>query len=295
MASAKQTQAKDEGRVTTLPVALNSGLAQEDFDDLRWAYRHLEHPSLAARLSNMLGTPIEAGFKLLPRHWYRRVRAVSDRSIQKGLTIATSTLEPGRSRRVDRTVHRMLAAGSGAAGGFFGAAALLADLPLTTVVMLRGIAAEAQAEGEDLSDMEARLACLQVFALGARSRSDQAADTGYYGLRTLLAFHLTQVLVPPSERASVPAAMAFGRSIAARFGVVVTDKLAAQSVPVAGAIGGATINLVFLQHFQDVARGHFIVRRLERSYGRTPIRHAYQALVDEEATAQREYSPVEGW
>ena len=52
--------------------------------------------------------------------------------------------------------------------------------------------------------------------------------------------------------------------IAARFGLAVSEKFAAQAVPVVGAIGGAAINLAFAEHFQTLARGHFIIRRLER-------------------------------
>jgi hypothetical protein len=50
-----------------------------------------------------------------------------------------------------------------------------------------------------------------------------------------------------------------------------------------------------MQHYQDVARGHFIVRRLERSYGVETVRDEYRRLEDAEQRARREYSPLEGW
>jgi hypothetical protein len=43
---------------------------------------------------------------------------------------------------------------------------------------------------------------------------------------------------------------------------------------------GALVNLVFIQHFQDVARARFTVRRLERTYGADLVREAYQRLDD---------------
>jgi hypothetical protein len=58
----------------------------------------------------------------------------------------------------------------------------------------------------------------------------------------------------------------------------VSEKIVAQSVPVVGAAGGAVINLLFIDHFQDVARGHFIVRRLERTYGAETVKRAYLEL-----------------
>ena len=66
--------------------------------------------------------------------------------------------------------------------------------------------------------------------------------------------------------------------IAPRFGVVVTQKLAAQAVPVIGALGGAVVNYAFINHFQEIARAHFTVRRLERRYGKDAVRTAYNKL-----------------
>jgi hypothetical protein len=36
--------------------------------------------------------------------------------------------------------------------------------------------------------------------------------------------------------------------------------------------------LVFINHFQDMARGHFAIRRLERKYGAEVIEREYQAI-----------------
>ena len=56
------------------------------------------------------------------------------------------------------------------------------------------------------------------------------------------------------------------------------EKAVAQAIPLLGAAGGATINLLFMDHFQHMARGHFIVRRLERAYGKELIRETYQRM-----------------
>ena len=66
--------------------------------------------------------------------------------------------------------------------------------------------------------------------------------------------------------------------IASRFGVVVTQKAAAQAIPVIGALGGAAVNYAFIDHFQSVARGHFTVRRLERKYGKDDVFAAYEEI-----------------
>ncbi len=66
--------------------------------------------------------------------------------------------------------------------------------------------------------------------------------------------------------------------VATRFGVTISSKFAAQAVPVIGAVTGATINTLFTRFYQDMARGHFIVKRLEARYGFDEVRAAYTAL-----------------
>jgi hypothetical protein len=75
-----------------------------------------------------------------------------------------------------------------------------------------------------------------------------------------------------------PGVGAANAQIASRFGVVVTHKLAAQAVPVIGALGGAAVNHAFINHFQEIARAHFTVRRLERRYGKEAVRAVYERL-----------------
>jgi glycerol uptake facilitator-like aquaporin len=148
-----------------------------------------------------------------------------------------------------------------------------------------------------MGSREARLACVQVFALGGRTKDDNEAEIGYYGMRITLGLHFENILefAGKVDGPHIPAAIQLARAVAARFGVVISDKLAAQLVPVAGALGAATLNLIFMQHYQDVARGHFIVRRLERDHGPHVIRHAYGLLREQERLGSREYSPIEGW
>jgi hypothetical protein len=75
--------------------------------------------------------------------------------------------------------------------------------------------------------------------------------------------------------------------IVSRFGIVVSDRIAASALPVVGAIGGATVNVVFMNHFQEIARGHFTVRRLEREYGAETVRLHYAELAARGLQARR--------
>src|SRR6266567_5008817 len=85
-----------------------------------------------------------------------------------------------------------------------------------------------------------------------------------------------------------PILVRFITQVASRFGIMVTQKLAAQAFPVVGALGGAAVNYAFIEHFQEMARGHFTVRRLERVYGKDLVRDEYTRLArNTEADARR--------
>lgn len=283
-------------RTTTTDAS--SALTNHELAELRWAYKHLEHPSLAARLSSVLAFSIEEGFALLPNRWQKRLTNLAERSICQTLLLAIGTLGQEGSAPAHHALHKIMAMGAGAAGGFFGPLTLLAELPFTTVLMLRAIAAIARHEGEDLSKPETKMACVQVFALGGRTKEDEAADLGYYGLRITLGLYFERDILEYATNASgphIPAVIEIIRAIAARFGVVISDRAAAQMVPIAGSASGAILNLIFMNHYQDVAKGHFIVRRLERKHGVELIRGEYEKLREEELEAGREFSPLEGW
>ena len=278
----------------TLP---KTTLSEEDILDLQSAYKYLEHPSLAIRLSSALGTPIETGLELLPKYWQRWLDSAVEFSIRKTLDVAITSMGQLPTIEAHNRLHKLIAIGSGVIGGIGGPVALLAELPITTAVMLRAIADIAHSQGEDLSTLESRFACMQVFALGGRSLEDDAADTGYYGLRITLGFHFSRVASFASGGGStnIPAVIDLVRAIATRFGIAVSDKAAVQMIPVAGALSGGALNLIFMQHFQDMALGHFTVRRLERKYGAEAIKIEYERLTHEDAKTRKAFSDIEGW
>jgi len=258
-----------------------SEIAIEDREALRNAVKSLEHPSLAGRLSNLVGKPVELIGYALPAFASQAIASATSKGLEAALKVALRTL-PSSPRSNSQFLHRMLATASGAAGGTFGLAALPVELPVSTTIMLRSIADIARSEGEDLSDPETALACVEVFALGGRPGSADASESGYFAVRGMLAKTVTEAARFVAERGllkeGAPILLKFVTQVAARFGLVVTQKVAAQALPVVGALGGAAVNYAFIEHFQDVARGHFTVRRLERLYGRERIRSEYDLI-----------------
>lgn len=248
-------------------------IALADLDRLKQAKYRLEHPGVAVKLSNLLGTPLEKGFALMPAGWREIVYASAHKALSVALDGALLTLDAHRTPRTAPGWHRFAAAASGAIGGAFGLSALLLEMPVSTSIMLRSIAEIGRSHGEDLATEESRLACLEVFALGgpAPKDLDTASRSGYFAVRRYLA---EKALVEDGA----PALAKLVTKIAVRFQVPISEKAAAMAVPVIGALGGAGINLLFIQHFQSISQGHFTVRQLERQYGPEAIREAYEAL-----------------
>jgi hypothetical protein len=257
-------------------------LSPEDEEALRHAKDLLESPSLAAKVAGVIGMPIEEALQRLPERWAEVVNTAARKAMETALQVALLTLGDAPQLRASEFVHRLAVAATGAGGGALGLAGLPFELPLSTTVMLRSIADIARSEGERLRTWEAKLACLEVFALDGRRSSDDASKSAYFFMRGALARSVAEAAQYITERGLVeegaPALVRFVTQLAARFGVSVSEKVAAQAVPVIGAAGGMAINLMFIVHFQDMARGHFIVRRLERTYGLQVVLAQYERL-----------------
>ena len=255
-------------------------ISTQHLEELRRAKHLLEKPSLASKMTDKLGSPIEKGIRLLPENWSTMVREAVQNSLHKALELSAKSLGTGTAAPARERFHKVAVITVGATGGAFGLAGLAVELPVSTTLILRSIADIARSEGEDIDSVEARLACLEVFALGGRSPSDDAAETGYFAVRSALAKSVSDAARYIAQRGFVeegaPALIRFVSAVASRFGVVVSEKVAAMAIPAIGAAGGAIINAIFINHFQDVARGHFMVRRLERLYPRELIEREYQ-------------------
>jgi EcsC protein family len=254
----------------------------EELRDLRLAKTLLEKPGLTARLANLLGSPIEKGFELLPPNWADAVQKATRGALVRALELAVLSIPARKQQRASETFHKFLVGVSGAVGGVFGLPAMTVELPISTTIMLRSIVDIARSEGHNVDSAEVKLSCLEVFAFGGRTHSDDAAESGYWAIRAALAKSISEAAGVLTQRSALsktaPAVMRLVSAIASRFGVVVSEQLAAKAVPVVGAAGGSLINVLFMNHFQDMARGHFIVKRLEQAYGRDAVKFVYDSL-----------------
>ena len=264
----------------------------QDWADLQRAVKLLEAPTITARMANLVGAPLEFAVGRLPVSVSSRIHGAAEAALHKSAQAALWSMANAPGRGASTRWHKLAAATSGAVGGAFGFAALFLELPVSTTIMMRAVADVARSEGFDLDDPATQQACLEVFALGGQSEKDDASETGYYLARGFTADVMRHLSAELAGRTATGRGITGGigskeagkwlaklvERVAARFGVVVTEKFAAQAVPLVGAATGAALNAMFTDYYQDMARGHFIVRRLERRYGEATVRAGYDRL-----------------
>ncbi|MDD0811794.1 EcsC family protein [Curvibacter sp. RS43] len=281
-----------------------------DLLSLQQAVACLEAPSLTLKITQLLGSPLEKAMARLPDSARAGLQQATRVALEKAVHAAFATLSsaapvpqaeaqasvpgrfsrwrpgPARLQAASELGHKVAVGLSGAVGGWLGPVSTLAELPASTLLILRAIADVARSEGADLNDPAVKTECLTVFALGSPSPSDDATESAYYAARTATAWLVREAGAALGQAATQQwggsvAAQGLAKvieAVASRLGVVITEKVAAQSVPVLGAVAGAALNTLFMAHFQSVARGHFVVKRLEARYGPEAVQAAYLGL-----------------
>ena len=96
------------------PVMEPPAMTERDLIALRSAVAALEHPSLAARLGNMVGKPIELIGAALPASAAQAISAATSKALEIALQVALRTMQGSRPSLSQR-FHKLLATASGAA------------------------------------------------------------------------------------------------------------------------------------------------------------------------------------
>jgi hypothetical protein len=271
--------------------------SEKELQFIREAARYLETPNLVHRLGQLIGKPIDKSLELLPAPAKQALNRASQRAIETALRASLATLPSDRpappfeeaiaATTSSRVWHGTGSAVTGALGGLFGIASFVIELPVTTTLMLRSISHTARLFGEDLGTRESQLECLYVFTLGGPTPGDDEAESAYYAGRLVFAEMVSRALkflagksilevTRAVETKSAPVLIDLILKVAGRFEITVGEKALGQLVPGIGAGVGALINVAFMEHFNETAKYHFGLRRLEREYGFDRVRQLYQ-------------------
>jgi len=268
------------------PTTQINSISKEDLVSLKSAKQKMEEIGWAMKGLNRIGALLETGIDKLPKKQQKWLQQLANKVLHTVVKANLKTMKKGKinSAPHNRT-YKALVTSSGIVGGAFGATAFAVDLTVATKFMMRSIMDIARSEGEDLNSYDTQLACLQVLALGGKSKHDDNLDTGYYATRVALSSVVNNATSYATKhgmgavlQGSNNTLVKLIGAVASRFSIQVSEKFVAQAIPVIGAAGGGSINLAFISHFQSMAKAHFSVRRLERKYGPEMIEEAYKGI-----------------
>lgn len=265
---------------------------------LQEAAAYLEKPSWLMTLAEAVGHPMQA---LANRMAPAAVSELGNKTLRSVMATAANTIpsvlhnssfeDSYKASGWTGLWHRVAATVAGGVGGAFGVAGLAVELPVTTSILFRSIAAIASRFGEDLSDPQVRLECLTVFSLGRSGSEGNAMDASYLTARVGMASlvrNAAQTIASQGSkgvaemlaRGTSPVLMNLLSRVGARFNIVISEKLVAQSLPIIGIATGAAVNNAFAGHFNSVARYHFGIRKLERQFGEEIVHAEYRKKVE---------------
>ncbi len=252
-------------------------LSTEHLAQLTDAKALLISGGLSDKIGGLFGLSVESGYVRLPPDWQAQTAAVAHDTLMLGMRGMLTTLGIGCNDIFPPLPH--FAAAMRARDRIAGLPGLALELPVSMMLLCRSIADIARANGEQADDLRTRLACLELFALG-ETPAHGAAD--YYLARTAIAApienavdYLTNTLMVDDES---PVLHGFVAAIASRFRRQIEVHSAAVAIPAIAAHDGVAINLLLIDHFLDIARSHFTVRRLERVYGPHEVQATYARI-----------------
>lgn len=213
----------------------------------------------------------------LPDNFEDKLQGVVDLALRQAYAIAFTT-HGGRRRNRKKPIrnreafHRWAAGVAGAVGGAGGIATTLADLSVTTTMILRSIQEIAASYGLDLDDPDVRAHCIAVFGTGGPLVEDDSLDTALWGGRIALSHQSVSATI---------------RAILPQFGKTLSEGILTRAAPLVGAVAGAAINAAFMRYYQQMAHVNFRLRRLSRDHTPGEVLACFSRIVELERARRR--------
>jgi hypothetical protein len=240
----------------TLPARRSSDLAVE-IALLAGRYKRANGPVM--RLVNRMGGTLESQLGALPAGIRLQIERITAQALAASYGLA------GRAPDLGERAPMFAAIAAGAAGGAGGLATAVAELPVTVTLFLNAIRAVATEHGLDPDDDRVRAECLQVFGAGSPLASDDGVNTSFVTSRLALTGSAVTNLI---------------NAIAPKLAAVLGQKLAAQAVPVIGAVSGAALNATFLTYYREIARVRFALLKLADEHGPDLVLEEFRLAVE---------------
>lgn len=231
---------------------------------LALAKRHEAASGLGMQILSRVGGSAENLLEKLPDFVKERLEGATKIALERAFDAAKGS----RGLVTDREdwLNTVLTTAMGAVGGFGGLPTALAEVPVTTTVLLRAIQGIAAEHGFDPAEEAVRIDCIKVFAAAGPMTDDDGSEMGFLAARVALTGNSVQTVIS---------------KVAPKLSVVLGQKLAAQAAPVIGAVAGAATNYAFTTYYQEMARVQFGLSRLARETGedREELTAALRSLI----------------
>lgn len=224
--------------------------------ELARRYKRANGPVI--RLVNRLGGTLEGQLSALPDGVRTQIERLTAQALEASYGIAS------RGPDLGQRAPMVAAIATGAAGGAGGLATSIAELPVTVTLFLNTIRSVARDAGLDPDEDWVREECLQVFAAGSPLAQDDGVNTSFVASRLALSGSAVQSLIT---------------TIAPKLAAVLGQKLAAQAVPILGAVSGAALNAAFLSYYREIARVRFELVKLGRIHGADAVEAEFRIAV----------------
>jgi hypothetical protein len=211
-----------------------------------------------------LGNAVHRGLTKIPQDWQDEITKTIRESLDFAQRVSTTRMQDFPGLRSSENFYTAMALATGVAGGAFGLPAILAELPITTGLILRSIADVGRSHGERLDDPEFAATCIEVFAFGGPLEEADDSDIAFIAAR-IGAIEVTDFIA----------------KVAVRYASAIAPKIAAMSVPLVGAVLGAGVNWAYMRFYQSMAQVLFTLRPIERSHDPAQVRSCFASLVKE--------------
>ncbi|QUS37088.1 EcsC family protein [Falsirhodobacter algicola] len=213
------------------------------------------------KVVSFAGTRAEGLMERIPMPVRERIEEATAFALRRCYGFAAAA-RGARLPDAGRHGHRVAAVLSGGLGGFGGLASSVVELPATVSIFFAAIQKVAASYGFDPEDEAVRVECLRVFGSGTPFEEDDGVNTAFLASRIALTGAGAQGLIA---------------SVAPRLAAVLSQKLAAQTVPLLGAATGAAVNLAFITYYQELAHVRFGLLKLAKDHPEGEVMESFRA------------------
>lgn len=249
--------------------------ADEEIAKIASQYR--DASGVLMKLVNFVGSKAENALEALPDGIKNAIEGTTETALQKCYDTASSISKSSRLPNTGMWANKAVATFSGALGGLGGLPSTLIELPVTVTTIFTAIQKVAAQNGFDSEDPAVKLECIAVLGSGGPLTEDDAIELSFFSSRIAINGTLVQAVIAR-----------YAPSLA----LVLTEKLAAQAIPVLGAVTGAALNYTFITYFEEMAQVRFRLLKLSSLYGPDRVSEIFRLEVAKRVVAKKSRLPA---